>query len=159
MKSECRNQSLQEAVANFIFCRWTSADNVKQETEANYRPVKLDAVKVIGAELERIKKDPNLEYLLQGDLANHSLDTGCNPHMVVDDSDFFKRVTKFFKTQAKVEGNRIVSGVADNLLDSYGMGESEQFFYKQFSNTFALLVGLDSHLHQLGSGFSFIQGH
>lgn len=40
-------------------------DNMKQEVEANYRQIKQDVVQIIEAELERIKNDPDLEYLLK----------------------------------------------------------------------------------------------
>jgi hypothetical protein len=40
-------------------------DNMKQEIEANYRQIKLDIVQIIETELERIKNDPDLEYLIK----------------------------------------------------------------------------------------------
>lgn len=40
-------------------------DMMKQEIEANYRQIKLDIVQIIETELERIKNDPNLEYLIK----------------------------------------------------------------------------------------------
>ncbi|WP_430613210.1 hypothetical protein [Flavobacterium sp. JP2137] len=38
---------------------------MKQEVEANYRQIKQNVVQIIEAELERIKNDPDLEYLLK----------------------------------------------------------------------------------------------
>uniref|UniRef100_UPI0012E263D7 TraM recognition domain-containing protein n=1 Tax=Sphingobacterium endophyticum TaxID=2546448 RepID=UPI0012E263D7 len=40
-------------------------DEMKQEIEANYRQIKQDIVQIIGAELERIKNDPDLQHLVQ----------------------------------------------------------------------------------------------
>nr|WP_205943306.1 conjugal transfer protein MobC [Pedobacter frigoris] len=40
-------------------------DKMKQEIEANYRKIKQDIVQIIGAELERIKNDPDLQHLVQ----------------------------------------------------------------------------------------------
>jgi hypothetical protein len=40
-------------------------DNMKQEIEANYRQIKQDIVQIIETELERIKNDPDLEYLIK----------------------------------------------------------------------------------------------
>jgi hypothetical protein len=40
-------------------------DNMKQEIEANYKQIKRDIVKIIETELERIKNDPDLEYLIK----------------------------------------------------------------------------------------------
>ncbi len=39
-------------------------DNMKQEIDANYRKVKLDILQVIETEMERIKNDPDLQYLV-----------------------------------------------------------------------------------------------
>lgn len=44
-------------------------DKMKQEIEANYRQIKLDIVDVIESELERIKKDPDLQHLVQSNKA------------------------------------------------------------------------------------------
>jgi hypothetical protein len=40
-------------------------DKMKQEIEANYRQIKQDIVQIIETELERIKNDPDLEYLIK----------------------------------------------------------------------------------------------
>lgn len=40
-------------------------DNMKSEIEANYKQIKLDVLQIIEAEMERIKKDPNLQHLIQ----------------------------------------------------------------------------------------------
>jgi len=40
-------------------------DNMKQEIEKNYRQIKSDVVHIIESELERIKNDPDLQYLVQ----------------------------------------------------------------------------------------------
>lgn len=40
-------------------------DKMKEEIEANYRQIKQDIVEVILLEMERIKNDPNLQYLVQ----------------------------------------------------------------------------------------------
>jgi hypothetical protein len=42
-------------------------DNMKPEIDANYRQIKLDIVRIIETELERIKKDPDLQHLVQKD--------------------------------------------------------------------------------------------
>jgi len=42
-------------------------DIMKQQIEANYRQVKQDIVSVIDSELERIKTDPDLQHLVQGE--------------------------------------------------------------------------------------------
>ena len=42
-------------------------DKMKTEIEANYRQVKRDIVLIIESELERIKKDPDLQHLVQED--------------------------------------------------------------------------------------------
>lgn len=42
-------------------------DNMKQEIEANYKRVKLDIVRIIESEMERIKNDPDLQHLVNGD--------------------------------------------------------------------------------------------
>lgn len=47
-------------------------DNIKQAIEENYRQVKTDIVLVIETELERIKNDPNLKYLIQKDRTKKS---------------------------------------------------------------------------------------
>lgn len=39
-------------------------DKMKQEIESNYRQIKIDILNVIEREMERIKKDPNLQHLL-----------------------------------------------------------------------------------------------
>lgn len=41
------------------------ADSMKKEIDANYKQIKRDIIKVIGIELERIKKDPELQHLVQ----------------------------------------------------------------------------------------------
>nr|WP_286651099.1 conjugal transfer protein MobC [Sphingobacterium hotanense] len=40
-------------------------NNMKQEIEKNYRQIKSDVVHIIESELERIKNDPDLQYLVQ----------------------------------------------------------------------------------------------
>tara|TARA_R110002033_G_scaffold31612_2_gene68892 strand:- start:73650 stop:75608 length:1959 start_codon:yes stop_codon:yes gene_type:complete len=40
-------------------------DNMKQEIEANYKRVKLDIVRIIESEMERISNDPDLQHLVQ----------------------------------------------------------------------------------------------
>lgn len=40
-------------------------DKMKQQIESNYRQIKQDIVKIIETELERIKKDPDLQHLVQ----------------------------------------------------------------------------------------------
>ncbi|WP_281296951.1 conjugal transfer protein MobC [Flavobacterium limnophilum] len=40
-------------------------DKMKEEIEANYRQIKRDIVLIIETELERIKKDPDLQHLVQ----------------------------------------------------------------------------------------------
>ncbi|HXJ99162.1 MAG TPA: hypothetical protein VNJ50_09960, partial [Gelidibacter sp.] len=40
-------------------------DQMKQEIESNYKQVKMDIVQVIETEIERIKDDPDLQYLVQ----------------------------------------------------------------------------------------------
>src|SRR5690606_39525985 len=40
-------------------------DNMKQVIEANYRQVKADVVQIVKSEMERIKNDPDLQYLIQ----------------------------------------------------------------------------------------------
>jgi hypothetical protein len=40
-------------------------DRMKEEIEANYRQIKQDVVQVIESELERMKTDPDLQYLVQ----------------------------------------------------------------------------------------------
>jgi hypothetical protein len=47
------------------FVNEAGEDMMKQEIEANYRQIKLDIVQVIQTELERIKNDPDLEYLIK----------------------------------------------------------------------------------------------
>ncbi|MFH6988433.1 conjugal transfer protein MobC [Flavobacterium collinsii] len=47
-------------------------NNIKQAIEENYRQVKTDIVLVIETELERIKNDPNLKYLIQKDRTKKS---------------------------------------------------------------------------------------
>lgn len=44
---------------------------MKQEIETNYRQIKKDIVQVIEAELERIKSDPELRYLLKSEKWKH----------------------------------------------------------------------------------------
>ncbi|KOP38908.1 MULTISPECIES: conjugal transfer protein MobC [unclassified Flavobacterium] len=41
------------------------ADSMKKEIDANYKQIKRDIIKVIEIELERIKKDPELQHLVQ----------------------------------------------------------------------------------------------
>jgi hypothetical protein len=38
---------------------------MKQEIETNYKQIKQDSALIIEMELERIKKDPDLQHLLQ----------------------------------------------------------------------------------------------
>ena len=40
-------------------------DKMKQEIESNYRQIKIDIINIIESEMERIKNDPNLQYLIQ----------------------------------------------------------------------------------------------
>ncbi len=40
-------------------------DNMKQVIEANYRQVKADVMQIVESEMERIKNDPDLQYLVQ----------------------------------------------------------------------------------------------
>ncbi|MDV4116271.1 conjugal transfer protein MobC [Elizabethkingia anophelis] len=40
-------------------------DNMKQEIEANYKQVKQDVMTIVVSEMERIKNDPDLQYLVQ----------------------------------------------------------------------------------------------
>lgn len=40
-------------------------DRMKQEIESNYKQIKMDIVQIIEMELERIKNDPDLQYLVQ----------------------------------------------------------------------------------------------
>lgn len=40
-------------------------DKMKQQIESNYRQIKLDIVQIIESELEKIKNDPDLQYLVQ----------------------------------------------------------------------------------------------
>ncbi|MFC6095445.1 conjugal transfer protein MobC [Flavobacterium qiangtangense] len=40
-------------------------ETMKQQIEANYRQIKLDIVKIVENEMERIKNDPNLQHLIQ----------------------------------------------------------------------------------------------
>ena len=47
------------------FVNKAGEDMMKQEIEANYRQTKLDIIQVIQTELERIKNDPDLEYLIK----------------------------------------------------------------------------------------------
>jgi uncharacterized UPF0160 family protein len=47
------------------FVNKAGEDMMKQEIEANYRQIKLDIIQVIQTELERIKNDPDLEYLIK----------------------------------------------------------------------------------------------
>ncbi len=42
-------------------------DAMKTEIEANYRQIKQDIVRIIESEMERIKNDPDLQHLVQGD--------------------------------------------------------------------------------------------
>lgn len=44
----------------------TGTDRMQREIEDNYRQIKLDIVNIIAMELERIKNDPDLEYLIAG---------------------------------------------------------------------------------------------
>ncbi|MBS0027259.1 conjugal transfer protein MobC [Chitinophaga sp. 22321] len=46
------------------FCNDKGEDTMKQEIDANYRKVKLDVVKIIESELDRIKNDPDLQHLV-----------------------------------------------------------------------------------------------
>ena len=38
---------------------------MKQVIEANYRQVKADVMQIVESEMERIKNDPDLQYLVQ----------------------------------------------------------------------------------------------
>ncbi|HUN03956.1 MAG TPA: conjugal transfer protein TraG, partial [Niabella sp.] len=40
-------------------------DKMKQEIEANYRQIKQDIIGIVETEMERIKNDPELQYLVQ----------------------------------------------------------------------------------------------
>lgn len=40
-------------------------DKMKQEIESNYRQIKLDILNIVESEIQRIKNDPNLQYLMQ----------------------------------------------------------------------------------------------
>ncbi|OJV53585.1 MAG: hypothetical protein BGO31_01605 [Bacteroidetes bacterium 43-16] len=39
-------------------------DKLKQEIENNYKQIKSDILNIVISEMERIKNDPNLQYLL-----------------------------------------------------------------------------------------------
>ncbi|MFD1605235.1 conjugal transfer protein MobC [Flavobacterium artemisiae] len=43
------------------------ADNMKREIESNYKQIKLDVMNIVESEMERIKNDPDLQYLVQQD--------------------------------------------------------------------------------------------
>ncbi|MEO6174950.1 MAG: conjugal transfer protein MobC [Flavobacterium circumlabens] len=43
----------------------SGTDNMKKEIDANYKQIKSDIIMVIEMELERIKKDPDLQHLVQ----------------------------------------------------------------------------------------------
>ena len=40
-------------------------DRMKQKIESNYRQIKLDVLKIVESEMERITNDPNLQHLVQ----------------------------------------------------------------------------------------------
>ncbi|OPC21569.1 conjugal transfer protein TraG [Elizabethkingia meningoseptica] len=41
-------------------------DKMKQQIESNYRQIKLDILNIVESEIERIKNDPDLQYLVEG---------------------------------------------------------------------------------------------
>ena len=43
----------------------SGTDNMKQEIENNYRQIKSDILHIVESEMERIKKDPDLQHLVQ----------------------------------------------------------------------------------------------
>lgn len=49
------------------FTDGNGADNMKQEIESNYKQIKLDVMNIVESEMERIKNDPDLQYLVQQD--------------------------------------------------------------------------------------------
>lgn len=42
-----------------------SSDNLKEAIEANYKRIKQDILFLVDFEIERIKKEPRLKYLLK----------------------------------------------------------------------------------------------
>lgn len=42
-------------------------DQMKQQIESNYRQIKTDILNIVDAEMERIKNDPDLQYLVQSE--------------------------------------------------------------------------------------------
>ena len=40
-------------------------DKMKQQIESNYRQIKRDILNIVETEIERIKNDPNLQYLTE----------------------------------------------------------------------------------------------
>ncbi|UMQ40830.1 YWFCY domain-containing protein [Chryseobacterium sp. Y16C] len=43
----------------------SGTDNMKKEIENNYKQIKLDVIKIVENEMERIKNDPDLQHLIQ----------------------------------------------------------------------------------------------
>nr|WP_199000204.1 conjugal transfer protein MobC [Flavobacterium sp. ASV13] len=66
-KVACETKGYQKIQEILSFIDEDGKDNMKQAIEENYRQIKLDIVLVIKTEVERIKNDPNLKYLLPKD--------------------------------------------------------------------------------------------
>jgi len=64
-KVSAETKAYQKIPEILSFVKKNGEDNMKQEIEANYRQIKQDIVQIIETELERIKNDPDLEYLIK----------------------------------------------------------------------------------------------
>lgn len=63
-KLSAQEKSYQEIPQILSFIDDNGNDNMKQEIENNYRQIKTDILNIIEKEMERIKNDPDLQYLI-----------------------------------------------------------------------------------------------
>ena len=60
------NSETQEYIPEVLsFTDANGNDTTKEQVEANYRQIKLDVIKIIEHEKERIANDPELRYLVE----------------------------------------------------------------------------------------------
>jgi len=66
-KVSAETKAYQQIPQILSFVNERGEDKMKQEIESNYKQIKSDILNIVVSEMERIKNDPNLRYLLIND--------------------------------------------------------------------------------------------